>query len=329
MSARRRLLVIKTSSLGDVVHALPAVSDVAALPESWSIDWVCEEAFADIPGMHRAVDRVIPCAMRRWRSSLGSPATRAEIAALRATLRASSYDAVLDLQGLVKSAVIAAFARGPRHGYAWKSAREPLATLAYTHRHAVPWGQHAIDRNRQLTAAAIGTNPGSPVEYGVRIDRAAIGHGDPYVVALHATSRDDKLWPEAQWRLLLQRLSDDGVRAVLPWGNDAEHARALRLALDIGGASVPERMPPRELARLFAGATAVVGVDTGLAHLAAAVGTPVLCLFTATDPLLTGVVGERAPALNLGGNGSVPTVDEAAAALRPWLSAPVAGAARE
>jgi heptosyltransferase-1 len=329
MSARRRLLVIKTSSLGDVVHALPAMSDVAALPEPWAIDWVCEEAFADIPGMHRAVDRVIPCAIRRWRSSLGNAATRAEIAALRSTLHASRYDAVLDLQGLLKSAAIAAFARGPRHGYAWKSAREPLATLAYSHRHAVPWGQHAIDRNRQLTAAAIGTDPATPVEYGVRIDRATVRHADSFVVVLHATSRDDKLWPEANWRLLLQQLSDAGVRAVLPWGNDAERARALRLALDIGGASVPERMPPRELARLFAGASAVVGVDTGLAHLAAAVGTPVLCLFTVTDPSLTGVVGERAPALNLGGNGSVPTVDDAVTALTPWLRERVSGSATE
>jgi len=224
MSARLRLLVIKTSSLGDVVHALPAISDVAALSEPWSIDWVCEESFADIPGMHRAVDRVIPCAIRRWRRSLASASTRAEIAALRSTLRASRYDAVLDLQGLVKSAAIAALARGPRHGYAWKSAREPLATLAYTHRHVVARDQHAIDRNRRLTAAAMGTNPASPVRYGVELDRAEAGHSDPYVVALHATSRDDKLWPEAHWRLLLQRLSDDGVRSVLPWGSDAERA---------------------------------------------------------------------------------------------------------
>jgi heptosyltransferase-1 len=316
MSARRRLLVIKTSSLGDVVHALPAITDVATQASAWSIDWVCEEAFADIPGLHASVDRVIPCAIRRWRRSWASASARAEIAALRATLHATPYDVVLDLQGLVKSALLASFARGDRHGYAWKSAKEPLATLAYAHRHAVPWGQHAIARNRQLTAAALGTDPSPPPRYGLVIEPTERVASDPYVVALHATSREDKLWPEAHWRALLQQLSNDGVRAVLPWGSDAERARSLRLALDVPGASVPGRMPPRALARLFAGAHAVVGVDTGLAHLAAATGAPVVCLFAATDPVLTGVIGERSSAINLGGNGIVPEVADAIAALQ-------------
>jgi heptosyltransferase-1 len=324
MSARSRILVIKTSSLGDVVHALPAISDVAASERDWSIDWVCEETFADIPGLHHAVDRVIPSAIRRWRRTWWAADTRAEFAAFNASLKKTSYDAVLDLQGLLKSALIARMARGPRHGFAWNSTRERLASLAYGTRHVVPWDQHAIARNRQLTAAALGTRADGPMRYGIVIAPAP-SRGDSYVVALHATSRADKLWPEQNWRWLLTQLSEQGIRAVLPWGDDAERARSLRLALDIRGASVPERMRLRELATLLAGATCAVGVDTGLMHLAAAVGVPALCLFVATDPALTGVEGERAPAVNLGGNGAMPDVTTVYQSLKSLLSTQSSG----
>jgi heptosyltransferase-1 len=319
MSARSRLLVIKTSSLGDVVHALPAISDIAASDRLWSIDWICEESFVDIPGMHHAVDRVIPSAIRRWRRTWWTAATRAEFAAFNAAVKKTSYDAVVDLQGLLKSAFIARLARGPRHGFAWRTAREQLASLAYAKRYDVAWDQHAIARNRQLTRAALGTRDDTPIRYGLVIAPARVPN-DPYVIALHATSRADKLWPEENWRRLLGTLSEHGIRAVLPWGDDAERARSLRLALDIPGASVPDRMRLRELATLFAGARCVVGVDTGLVHLAAAVGVPALCVFVATDPSLTGVVGERAPAINLGGNGTVPDVAAVFQAVRPWLN---------
>jgi len=324
MTARRRLLVIKTSSLGDVVHALPAISDISAFAPDASIDWVCEEAFADIPALHPAVGRVIPCAIRRWRRTWSSATGRAEIGAFGRVLRATNYDAVVDLQGLIKSALISDFARGDAHGYAWKSAREPLASLAYAHRHVVAWGQHAIARNRQLASAALGIAiNGGPPRYGLDVDSIR-GTGspatDPYIVALHSTSRADKLWPEENWRRLLARLAGDGVRAVLPWGNDAERARSLRLALGNAGAIIPGQMSPRELSRLFAGAAAVVGVDTGLVHLAAAVGAPAICIFATTDPALTGVIGEHASAINLGGNGAIPGVDDVLDAVLPQVA---------
>ena len=317
MSARRRLLVIKTSSLGDVVHALPAISDIADIGQ-WEIDWVCEDAFADIPALHPAVGRVIPCAIRRWRRTWTTAPGRAEMAAFRRSLQSTRYDVVLDLQGLIKSALVVRVARGDRHGYAWNSAREPLATLAYDHKHVVAWGQHAIARNRQLTSATLATSIAAPPRFGLKIE-AYPDAADPFVVALHATSRADKLWPEENWRRLLTRLSGDGVRAVLPWGNDVERARSLRIALGIAGASVPERMDPGALAALFARSAAVAGVDTGLLHLATAVGTPSAAIFVATDPALTGVVGERSPAVNLGGNGSTPNVESVWQAIAPWL----------
>jgi len=319
MTARSRVLVIKTSSLGDVVHALPAITDIARTGR-WSIDWVCEEAFVDIPAMHRAVDNVIPCAIRRWRRNWTTTAVRSELRAFKSRLSGTAYDAVLDLQGLVKSAALARMAQGPRHGYAWRNAREPLASLAYSARHSIDWGQHAITRNRLLAAAALGSDASAEPRYGVEMASGPTSD-EPFVVALHATSREDKLWPEAHWRQLLSQLMRDGIRTALPWGTDAERARSLRLALDISGVSVPARMSPRELASLFARAHAVVGVDTGLVHLAAAVGTPTLALFVATDPRLTGVIGERAPAINLGGDGTMPDVGAVLDAMQQLLPA--------
>jgi len=318
MSARLRLLIIKTSSLGDVVHALPAISDIARARPGWQIDWICEEAFADIPALHPAVSRVIPCAIRRWRRSWWSAQTRNEVTAMKSALREPGYDMVLDLQGLLKSAWIARQARGTRHGYAWNSAREPLASLAYDVRHVVAWGQHAIARNRLLAAAALGYVPDGAPRYGVMPEPRPARGATPRVVALHATSRTDKLWPEDRWRDLLRRLSAQGYSTVLPWGSPTERERGERLAAGIAGAEVPARMAPAALAALFATARVVIGVDTGLVHLAVAAGAPTLALFGPTEPGLTGVVGERAPAISLGGHGVFPEVaqvEEAVAAL--------------
>ena len=330
MSASVRILVVKTSSLGDVVHALPAISDIAAALPDAVIDWVCEEKFAGIPALHAAVSRVIPCAIRRWRRSLWSAGERAaarrEIAAFRSALTESTYDIAIDLQGLVKSAWIIRQARATRHGYTWGSAREPIATLAYDVRHRVEWNQHAIARNRQLTAAALRYTPEGPVRYGLAglAPVASKRTEDRYVVALHATSRADKLWPEASWRELIGRLSMRGLRIVLPWGTDGEQERSERLAAgarSLGRAEVPPQMDMRALAALFAGAEAVIGVDTGLVHLAVAAGAPSIAIFGPTRPALTGVVAERAPAIDVGGDGAMPDVDRVDEALRTLLQA--------
>lgn len=321
MSARPRLLIIKTSSLGDVVHALPAVTDIAAARPGWQIDWVCEQAFADIPALHTGVARVIPCAIRKWRGSWWSGPTRREISRFKDALQEFSYETVLDLQGLLKSAWIARQASGERHGYAWGSARESLATLVYGVRHAIARNQHAIARNRQLAAAALGYRPDGEQRYGVVVAAGENPEPGPYVVALHATSRADKLWPEGDWRTLFARLSKRGLRIVLPWGTPLERERSERLAAGIDGAVVPARMAPRELAGLFAGARMVAGVDTGLLHLAAAAGAPALAIFGPTNPALTGVLGERAPALNLGGNGAAPHVNQVLDAAESLLGA--------
>lgn len=150
----RTLLLVKTSSLGDVVHNLPVVSDLLTVFPGSQIDWVVESAFAEIPVLHPGVRSVITCDLRRWRRSLLQPGTWREIGELKRRIRQTSYDAVLDTQGLLKSALVTHMARGSRHGLDWRSSREPLG-LFYDHVHSVPWGRHAVHRNRALAAAAL------------------------------------------------------------------------------------------------------------------------------------------------------------------------------
>jgi len=303
------ILIVKTSSLGDVVHNLPVLADIRAHWPQARFDWVVEEGFAEIPAMHPAVDRVIPVAMRRWRKAAFSGNTWRDIAACRAALKTTPYDLILDTQGLLKSALIARQAQGILHGQDRASAREPLAAAFYDIRHTVPRGQHAVVRNRQLAALALGyALPGTAPEYGLTPQPAATDPAmpKPYVIGLHATSRDSKLWPVEHWIALGQALHSEGRSLLLPWGNPAEQQRAERIAAAVTHARVLPRMGLSALAALMAGAEAAVGVDTGLAHLAAAVGIPVVAIYTDTDPQLTGVMAGRAVAINLGGIGRIP-----------------------
>jgi heptosyltransferase-1 len=315
-----RILLVKTSSLGDVIHNLPVASDIRRHYPDARIDWCVEESFADIPRLHPAVDQVIPVAVRRWRKQLFAAATWREIARFREMLAGTHYDAVVDTQGLVKSALLAGWAKGPALGYAPDSAREPLAARFYAHRFSIPRDLHAVVRNRRLAAAALAYAVDGDVDYGIAVPSLV---GDwlphrPYLVLLSATSRDDKLWPEAHWIELGRALNELGLSVVLPGGSEVERVRAARLAASIPGAvaAPPLRIP--ELAGLLAGSRATVGVDTGLTHLAVALGTPTVALYTATDPGLTGVLG-RGFWKNLGGKAQVPAPAEVLAQLQAVL----------
>ena len=302
----RTILFVKTSSLGDVVHNCPAVSDAARALPGAALDWMVEEPFAGVAAMHRAVRRVIPVALRRWRSTLFKGSTWSEISAWRRRLAAERYDAVVDTQSLVKSALLAKLAAGTRHGMDRASAREALATLFYDVRHAVPRSLHAVERNRMLAGKALGFSPAGPLDYGLRVPGA---QKSGYFVLLTMTSRADKLWPEERWIELGHAL---GAPAVLPWGSEPERQRAQRISEAIGG-TVPPRRSLDDLAKLFAGARGVVGLDTGLTHLAVALGVPTVGVYCGSEPRLTGLHGTSGR--NLGGPGSAPSVDEVLNAL--------------
>lgn len=318
-----RILLVKTTSMGDVIHNLPVASDIRrALPQA-EIDWAVEEGFAEIPRLHPAVRQVLPVAVRRWRKSLLSPATWREIGAFRHAVRrlasADFYDAVIDTQGLVKSALLAAQAQGRKYGHAAASAREPFAARFYDTGFDIPKNLHAVERNRRLAAAALGYKMEDlPLDYGIsapplQADWLPAGE---YAVLLTATSRADKEWPEENWRALGSALIATGLRCVLPGGSENERARAGRLAQALGRAVAAPALTLTAMAGLLAGARLVVGVDTGLVHLAAALGRPTLALYCASDPALTGVLGTAAY-LNLGGRAAPPAAaDAVSSALR-------------
>jgi heptosyltransferase I len=312
------ILLIKTSSLGDVVHNLPVVSDIRARFPRACIDWVVEEAYRDIVGMHPGVRRAIPVALRRWRGNMLKPAHWREFGQFRHALSGVRYDCVIDTQGLIKSALLAQAASGTRHGYAGSSAREPLAAKLYDVVHVVPRDLHAVLRNRRLAALALGYELPAALDYGIALPAGAAPiERSPYCVLLHATGRAEKRWPESAWQQLGGELGRQGYASILPWGNAAERARSERIARALAQAEVPPALGIVGMAGLLAGAKAVIGVDTGLSHLAAALGRPVVALYCGTPPRLYGVqAGQGARVRNLGDTGAVPEVAEVLAALQ-------------
>jgi heptosyltransferase-1 len=310
------VLFIKTSSLGDVIHHMPALTEARARRPDSRFSWVVEEAFAPLVALHPAVADVIPIAARNWRRAPWRASTWRDVRRFVHGLRGRRYDAIVDTQGLFfKSALIARAAKGQRHGYDRQSIKERPASALYDVRHSVDWNQHAIARNRALTGLALGYTPDGPPDFG--LDRAALAAGTeadaPYGVLLHATARADKEWPEANWRMLAAALGA-GIDLVVPFGTAAERERALRIATATPRARVPERAALDRVAQLIAGATFVVGVDTGLLHVAAALGVPLVAIFCASEPSLTGPMG-AGPIKVLGGQGATPSVGEVAEAV--------------
>jgi heptosyltransferase I len=310
------VLVVRPSSLGDIVHALALIDDIRRHRPEYAIDWVAEVPFVPLVALNPRVRRVIPIAVRRWRHRLFAAATWREAVAFRRDLRVERYAAILDLQEQVKGALITRMARGRRHGPDRASIREPIATLLHDAHHRIDPAQHLIDRCRQLAAAALGYTVDGPPRFGIvpPPPTADVAGGRPYVVLVHATSRADKLWPEADWRGLIDALNTAGYAVLLPWGSADERLRSERLADRRPSAIVPPHQRLPALAGLLARAELVVGVDTGLVHLAAAVGAPTLAIFTATDPALAGVAHASPYARDLGGNGQVPTLADVQAA---------------
>ncbi|MFN0316012.1 MAG: lipopolysaccharide heptosyltransferase I [Burkholderiales bacterium] len=311
-----RILLVKTSSLGDVVHNFPVVTDIQRQIRGAEIHWAVEENFRLLPPLHPGVVRVFPVALRRWRRSLLQATCRREISQMRDAIQAQSYDAVIDTQGLFKSALVCALARGRKVGFDWKSSREPLG-LFYHETHRVARSAHAVERNRALAAKALGYHAEGLAEFGIRADASLLDHDDwyrslrgrHYCVFLHSTSADSKLWPEHQWSKLGAYAAGKGLQVVLPWASNAENQRSARLAELIPRAVVPPHLPLDKVAALLGGASLAVGVDTGLTHLAAALGTPTLGIYCATNPGTTGVYGSH-HVLNIGTGKAVPALGE-------------------
>jgi heptosyltransferase-1 len=284
-----KLLIVKMSSLGDVIHALPAITDIALHCPDAEIHWVVEEAFAAIPDMHPSVSSTIPTALRRWRSRLLNAGTWREASRFLKVLRQQQYDLVIDAQGLIKSALIGGLARGSMAGFDAGSARERLASYSYGTGYAVERNLHAVDRQRRLFGAILGFSPDGPADYGLQVAPDAALRARPTVMLLHGTTWASKHWPESCWIELARILSGQGIRVAVPAGNLPERARARRIIDASGDGMMLEGLGLGTLASCLAGCVAAVTVDSGLGHLAAAVRTPLVSLFGPTDPDLTGI----------------------------------------
>jgi heptosyltransferase I len=304
-----RVLLIKTSSMGDLVHTLSAVQEAHNYLPQLQIDWVCEEAFVDLPVLSKAVHRVIPVALRRWKKNWWSAVHRQERAAFKDDLQRQTYDLVIDAQGLIKSAWILRMARVQpqgRWGYDWSSAREPLASLVVDHKVNAPQHLHAIERLRLLFSQALNYSPqGGPSTLDL-MGRKAVSVPSPFIFFLHGTSRSEKEWPVQNWIELGRQCTAAGFHVALPWGSPIEQQKAQQIAAGIQegvteeitagsakGAAVPAAAPSRaqavvlprlaiaELIDLLNHAAGAVGVDSGLMHLSAAAAKPTVAIMAA------------------------------------------------
>ncbi|WP_095090921.1 lipopolysaccharide heptosyltransferase I [Mesorhizobium sophorae] len=294
-----KVLIVKTSSMGDVIHTFPAVEDARLVRPDISFDWCVEEAFAGIVALHPAIDRIHTVAIRRWRKTLLDGGTWREAAALRRTLRDCRYDLVIDAQGLLKSALVARQAGAPIAGFDRSSAREPSATLVYDVTYAVPRDLHAIERTRRLFGLALGYQPDlSRLDSGIVPPPGNLaGISGRIAFLLHGTSREDKKWPVQDWIETARLLVERETTPVTTWSNEREKAVAEAIAGAVPSTVVVPKSPLSDIAAIIGRSTLVIGADTGLTHLASAFGLPTVAVFLATEPGLTGPRGPYASTL--------------------------------
>ena len=287
------ILIIKTSSLGDVIHTLPALTDAKkAIPNS-NFTWVVEESFAEIPHWHPAVQNVIPVAWRRWRKNFSQALSSGELFTFLQTLRQKKYDVIIDAQGLIKSAIITKIARGISYGYTKNSSREKLAALFYKTKFAIAKNQHAITRIRQLFAAVLDYQlPTSAPNYNINKPIFPLSDNNAkYLVFFHGSSHPEKCWQVQKWHELAKLATAHGFIVYLPWGNRVELERSKAIAQTNNMTLVLPKLNLAEIATLLQNAKGAVAVDTGLGHVAAALGTPIISLYAATNPQLIGTIG--------------------------------------
>ncbi|WP_278976770.1 lipopolysaccharide heptosyltransferase I [Oligella urethralis] len=323
----KKILIVRSSSLGDLIFVLPAISDIAKHCPEVMIDWVVEESFADIPAWHPAVHQVIPISHRRWRKHWWSRETRRERAAFRKKLRQTHYDMVLDMQGLMKSVWVVRQAIGERHGLDWKSVRERLASLFYHQRHRVDFWQPAVTRQRELAALALGYQYEGAPDFGLQAFTEGVEIQN-YAVVMPSASRDDKLWPEEDWHAALDLLVEHGLELRVLAGNDKEAARAAELVKHYPKVKLLTALPLKEVAHQLAAARLMIGLDSGLTHLSAALGRPTIGIYCASTPVRTPLTGAGMTA-SLGDRGVPPSREVVLLKLKQALGASEESAADE
>lgn len=296
-----RVLIVKVSSLGDIIHTLPAVTDAHHARKDIVFDWVVEENFAEVPSWHPAVKNVIPVAIRRWRRNIFKTYFNKEFRDFKNELQGEHYDLVIDAQGLIKSGLISRISRGLTIGLSNRTIREPMATMFYNKVYSVPWTEHAVDRVRQLFSRALQYEyDQDTIDYGIDVDRIDVKPNTTpkQIVFLHGTTWDTKHWPEHYWRHLAHIATEAGYKVLIPWGNDEERLRAEFIAKDNDMVTVLDKQTLTGLAAHILQSEGVIAVDTGLGHLATALAKPTVSLYGPTNPDLSGTIGDKQLHLN-------------------------------
>lgn len=306
-----KILIVKLSSLGDVLHLFPAISDLRLKFPGAEIHWLVEPAFAEVVGWHSAVNKVIPVSLRAHKKTWWK--IPALLLGLRKTLHEENYDSVLDAQGLLKSAIMARLAGAPVYGFHADSAREPVAAWLYKKAAKVPNGLHVIEKNRQLVTQIFSNKQPTIVDYGLENFRQKLIESElpsklieipKYsIVLLHGTTWNSKYWLEASWSELIKLLAQQRRHCLLPWGNEEEYQRASRLQMAGGEyAKVLPKLSLTELMKVLAHAQTFVSVESGIGHFAAALDITGVMLHGPTSPDYSGILGKHCQHLTSGVN---------------------------
>ena len=290
-----RVLVVKLTSMGDVLHLMPALSDLVKAKPNVVIDWMVEDSFSEIPAWHPSVDRVIQVSTRRWRRLKWQNII--EFWRFVKLLRCETYDVVVDAQGLMKSAGFARFAKlkknGFRAGFSGSSIKESPAARLYHKKVEVAREQHAVERLRQLFFGVFEyAKPSATLNYNLSLPKPTISNQDT-VMLFHGTTWASKHLPDNLWREIADLACDDGYKVMLAWGNNDERQRAEWIAENRSDVMVLKRTTLTDLARTISGISGAIAVDTGLGHMAAALGIPCVSIYGSTDSTLTGAVGRH------------------------------------
>lgn len=323
-----KILIVRVSSLGDVVHNMPMVADILRQVPDAQIDWVVEEAYVNLVRLNAGVRRIIPFALRRWRKSLFSSATRAEMRAFRDQLRDEVYDIVFDTQGLLKTGIVMQMARlapgGKRVGLAngtEGSGYEGASRIFHTMSVPVGLRTHAVLRGRLVAAAALGYSVDRPADFLLRapdLPAPAWLPKVPYAAFFHATARPSKQWMPDRWVAIAHVLAARGMPVLLPWGSDTEKQAAEQLAARMPNARVLPKLSMMEAVLLAQRAAMAIGVDTGLTHIAAAYNRPTIELYCDSPRWKT--EGNWSPnIINLGDGGKPPSVEDVTCAIDTLL----------
>jgi heptosyltransferase-1 len=298
--APMKILLIKMSSMGDIFHTFPAISDLKAHFPDAIIDWVVEDGFKEIVDWHPAINKAIPISLRRWMKERGTKSWR-EFKAWRKALQSENYDLVIDAQGLLKSALVAKYANAKSiKGFNVKSAREPIASLFYSERFSVDKNQHAVERTRQLFGQIFGYTPAPALNFGINQNFSHVIKNPRKLMFIIGTSWVTKLWSSLHWQRLTAIAIEDGYDVEIMWGSSEERAIADSIIAACPKATRPlQRMTITAIAEKLVEAAGVIGLDTGFSHLAGALETPTIALYGATSPVKVGLIGEHTSNLHV------------------------------